>query len=79
MKNQNIKIFYDKASEVLSLEMQRKKSVDSEIRDNVVIDYDQDGKVVRVNFYNFNFRDFRENKKGLASFSRHQKIPLTVS
>lgn len=40
----NIKILYDKESKVLSVEMKRVKSVDSDIHENVVIDYDKRAK-----------------------------------
>lgn len=43
------KIEYDKESKVLSIEMRKGKSVDSDIHDNLVIDYDKMGNVVRVN------------------------------
>jgi len=78
MKKQNLKISYDKESRVFSVEVKKAKSVDSEIRDNVVIDYDGKGKVVRVNFYDFNFSAFRNDLKKLRSVANRYKAPLLV-
>ncbi len=59
------KIAYDRESEVLSIEVSRAKSVDSDVKGNVVIDYDKKGEIVRVNFYSFDFAGFRSNFKAL--------------
>ncbi|MBI3495612.1 DUF2283 domain-containing protein [Candidatus Berkelbacteria bacterium] len=72
------KIIYDKAGEVLSVEISNEKSVDSDIRDNVVLDYNKKGEVVRINLYNFSFDAFRENVQTLKKFARHARIPLAV-
>jgi len=69
----NIKISYDKDSKVLVLEMKRAKSADSEIKDNVIIDYDKKGKVVRVNIYDFSFNNFRESSNELRDFARNYR------
>ena len=53
MSRNNPKIIYDAASKVLSVEIEKKKSVDSDIQGNVVIDYDKQGKIVRINLYDF--------------------------
>lgn len=78
MKEKNIKISYDKESEVFSVEMKKAKSVDSDILGNVVIDYDKKGKVVRVNFYNFDFSAFKENLEVIKDFARKFRAPLLV-
>ena len=54
------KIEYDKESKVLSIELRKGKSVDSEIHDNLVIDYDKEGHAVRVNLYDIDFSAFKE-------------------
>ena len=79
MKKANPKISYDKESQALSIEMSKAKSVDSDIKDNVVIDYDKKGKVVRVNFYEFNFNAFRNGQKALKKFAKHaNSVRITV-
>lgn len=54
------KIEYDKESKVLSIEMRKGKSSDSDIYENLVIDYDKAGNVVRVNVYGIDFSAFKE-------------------
>lgn len=68
------KISYDRESEVLSVEMHRGKSVDSDVRGNVIIDYDAKGNVVRVNFYKFNFDAFRSGAKALRRYAERQPV-----
>lgn len=76
MKKNGYKISYDKDSGVLSIEMRQAKSVDSEIRGSVVIDYDKNGEIVRVNFYNFSFDSFQGNLPTLKDFSYRQGFSL---
>lgn len=72
------KISYDKESKVLSVEMQRGKSVDSDIHDNVVIDYDRRGRVVRVNLYDINFSAFKEIARGRKTLAPQFSMPVLV-
>ena len=67
MKKQTPKISYDKESQVMSVELDKTKSIDSDIHGNVVIDYDKRGKAVRVNFYEFNFDAFKNGLKGFGT------------
>jgi len=78
VKKKNIKISYDKETEVFSVEMKKAKSVDSDILGNVVIDYDKKGKVVRVNFYNIDFSSFKESLRVIKNFTRKFRAPLLV-
>lgn len=73
-KKNNIKILYDKASGVFSMDFGKTKSSDSDINGNVVIDYDKNGKIVRLNVYDFSFDDFENGKKALKEFSRIEKV-----
>ena len=73
-----MKIVYDSENHVLSVELEKKKSVDSDIQGNVVIDYDKQGKIVRINLYDFSFDSFREVRKSLKSFSGSASIPLVM-
>lgn len=74
----NFKISYDKESKVLSVNMKTGKSVDSEMNDSVVIDYDKKGEIVRVNLYDLDFSAFKENKRELNNFSFNFRAPLSV-
>lgn len=76
MSKKNLKILYDRGSKVLSVEIGGKKSVDSDIQGNIVVDYDKDGKIVRINLYDFSFDAFRENRKAINSFASHIKVPV---
>ena len=76
MNKQNIKISYDKGSKVLSINMKKAKSADSDIHGNVVVDYDKKGNAVRVNFYDFNFNAFRAGRRALSGFIAHHHRSL---
>ena len=66
----NVKILYDKNSQVLSLEIGKGEGVDSDIQGNIVLDYDKKGKIVRINLYDFSFDQFRSKRSVLKKFSR---------
>lgn len=53
------KIKYDKETRILSIRLSDKKSVDSEARGNVVVDYDREGKVVNVEVMNISLEEFK--------------------
>ena len=74
MKRKKQKIEYDKDANVLSIELQAQKSVDSDMQGNAVIDYGKKGEVVRINLYDFNFNDFRAAKKAFQEFSKDADI-----
>ena len=52
------KIHYDKKSNILSIRLSKKKSVDSDIKDNIVIDYDEKGEIVNIDIMKINLREF---------------------
>ncbi|MEK7630560.1 MAG: DUF2283 domain-containing protein [Patescibacteria group bacterium] len=68
MNKQQGKISYDRGSRVLSLAVGKGKSVDSDIRGNVVIDVDKKGNPVRVDIHSFSFDAFRAGKGKLEHF-----------
>lgn len=74
MNKKYIKISYNKQAGVLSIEVKRVRSVDSDIQGNTVIDYDKKGEVVRVNLYDFSFSQFRQNLRTLKNFSQNFKF-----
>ena len=78
MSKKNIKIAYDRGSKVLSVEIGKKKSVDSDIQGNIVLDYDKSGKIVRINLYDFSFDAFRESGRALKGFASRLKIPVLM-
>jgi len=56
-------IRYNKDSKILSIRVSKKKSVDSQVKENVVIDYDVEGEVVNVDIMEINLVDFKRIKK----------------
>lgn len=79
MSRQEPNIHYDRGSRVLSIEMKRVKSVDSDIRGNVVVDYDRHGNIVRINLYQFSFDAFRKARKAIRGFTRRRETPLVIA
>ena len=55
-------IKYDSKVNILSIRFSKKKSVDSDIKDNVVIDYDQDGNIVNLEIMKINLAEFIKSK-----------------
>jgi len=56
-------IRYDKNSKILSIRVSRKKSVDSDVRDNVVVDYDKNGEIVNIDIMKINLKEFTKIQK----------------
>ncbi len=46
------KVIYDKNSHTMSIRIKRSKSVDSDVQDNIVIDYDKSGNIVNIEIMN---------------------------
>jgi len=78
MSKKNIKISYDKESRVLSIALDKNKSIDSDIQGNVVIDYDKRGRVVGIDIYDFRFDAFKENRSALQKFARQSRALMLV-
>ena len=58
----NPKISYDKTSKILSIRFKNVKSVDSDMKKNVVFDYDKSGEIVNIDVMDFNLEE-RAKKK----------------
>jgi uncharacterized protein YuzE len=52
------KIEYDKREKILSIRLSKKRSVDSDVRGNAVVDYDKDGRVVMIEIMPFTLEEF---------------------
>lgn len=76
MNKNGLKISYDKENGVLSIQIRKGKSVDSDIQRNIVIDYDKRGEIIRINLYNFSFDSFRNNLTALKQFAHSSKTPV---
>ncbi len=62
------KIKYDPAVGILSIRLSNKKSVDSDIKNNVVIDYDQNGEIVNLEIGKIDLSQFAKTKIGKSFF-----------
>lgn len=59
MTVKNPKISYDRESQILSIRLSSKKSVDSDIYGNVVVDYGHDGHMVNVDIMDISINEFK--------------------
>ena len=57
----------DTKSNILNIRFSKKKSIDSEVKDNVVIDYDENGEIVNLEIMKIDLREFAEFAKANQS------------
>ena len=70
MRKANPKIEINQEDGVMSIQLRRDRSVESDMSGNAVIDYDRQGRVVRINLYDIDFDAFREQRQNLKSFAK---------
>lgn len=66
------KVKYDKKVNILSFRISSKKSVDSEMQGNIVVDYDKEGNIVNLDIMNVNIGEFSKVKE----FARSGELQL---
>ncbi len=76
MPKQKQKIDINQKDGVVSIQVRSGRSVDSDMSGNVVIDYDRQGRVVRVNIYAIDFDAFREHHQALKHFGQSANMPV---
>ena len=54
------KINYDKEVKILNLRLGSGKSVDSDVKGNVVVDYDKNGEIVNIEIMKVNLDEFKK-------------------
>jgi len=54
------KINYDKDVKILNLRLSNSKSVDSDVKGNVVVDYDKNGEIVNIEIMKINLEEFKK-------------------
>lgn len=64
MAKTNIK--YDKEAKILSIRVSDKKSIDSDAKGNVVIDYDKNGNVVNIDIMKISLDEFTKIESAYA-------------
>ena len=57
------KIQYHEKERILSIRLSSKKSVDSDVQDNIVVDYDKDGNVVNLEVMPVSMKEFSRAKQ----------------
>ena len=58
-------IHYNPSVKILSIRFKKSKSVDSDIKDNVVLDYDKDGHLVNIDIMDVNIEDIVKSSKSI--------------
>jgi len=66
-------IKYNNDAGILSIRVSRKRSIDSDVNNNVVVDYDENGEIVNIDIMKIGLDEFRKIKgikamKGAVSF-----------
>ena len=60
------KIQYDKSSNIISIRVSNKKSIDSDVKNNVVVDYDENGEVVNIDIMKIGIDEFKKILKATS-------------
>ncbi len=61
------KIAFDEETRIMSIRFSKKRSVDSDIQDNVVIDFDKDGNIVNLDILDIKLSDFKKIEPAYAA------------
>jgi uncharacterized protein YuzE len=61
------KIHYDPEVKILSIRFKEEKSVDSDVNDNVVLDYDKDGHIVNIDVMEVSLEDLIQTTGNISS------------
>lgn len=64
------KIQYNKQDKILSIKLSDEHSVDSDVRGNVVVDYDKKGMISNIDIMDFSLDEFKE----IPIFTHHPAI-----
>ena len=56
------KIQYNKESKIISIKISNKKSIDSDVQDNVVVDYDKNNNITNIDVIYIDFNEFKSKK-----------------
>jgi len=57
------KIKYDKDSNTVSIRVSAERSIDSDVNNNIVVDYDRNGQVVNIDIMKIGIDEFRKISK----------------
>lgn len=69
-------IKYDPKVKILKIRLSRKKSVDSDIKDNIVVDYDKNGEICNIEIMKISLSEFMKKQKEVRKLvSRGRLVP----
>ena len=71
-------IQYNKKGKILSIRLSNRRSVDSDVRDNVVLDYDGEGKIVNVDIMQVSLDEFSRVSNFVRQLSPRAKARIAV-
>jgi len=57
-----VKVRYNREARILAFRLSPRKSIDSEVEDNVVIDRDKDGNIVNIEIMDVGINEFKKAK-----------------
>lgn len=60
------KVSYDPEVNILSIKLLSKKSVDSDVFDDIVLDYDAEGNIVNIDLMNINLENLISHKTKIS-------------
>lgn len=69
-----VKVTYDKEAKILSFRLSPKKSVDSDVQENVVIDRDKNGAIVNIEIMDVEMGEFRKAKSRIGKRTRFDLV-----
>lgn len=73
----NPKIDYDPKVNILSIKLSQKKSVDSDVQKNIILDYAKNGDVTNIDIMDINMDKFLDLNLALYPHPMRQQISLS--
>lgn len=67
------KINYDQEAKIMTIKISNKKSVDSDAQRNIVIDYDKDGHIAKIEIMSIDLNEFEKSKNEIKNFLTLEK------
>ena len=62
------KIDYDQETNIMTIKISGKKSVDSDAQKNIVVDYDKDGNIAKIEIMNIDLSEFEKKEMKLKNY-----------
>jgi len=65
------KIDYDQETNIMTIKISGKKSVDSDMQKNIVVDYDKDGNIAKIEIMNIDLSEFEKKEMKLGNYVKN--------